>query len=158
LAGNHDQPPCLYYHRVIDTGYNGKPFKEIQLVFSKEEPKNPCIAEIMERHRDKTIIPPLGTVRGDTCMLLKAKNLAVTMSSMSTTLKMLNTKLKRLFYVNALQEKKGLHFEMFDFEHNEVCEAFPRAVGYDVLPFNFSKASDYFSHFPPHLLKTLTCP
>lgn len=71
LKGYHDQPPCLYYHRVIETGLGGRPFREVQLVFSKEEPQNPCIADIRSRHQDKLVLSPTNTVVGDTCLLLK---------------------------------------------------------------------------------------
>merc|ERR1712037_121142 len=35
LTGNHPQPPCLYFHRVIETGNGGRPFTRLQLLYHK---------------------------------------------------------------------------------------------------------------------------
>jgi len=60
---------------------------------------------------------------------MKASNLALSMSSFATSLKMLNTNLKRLFYFLP-QTCKGsgmcsFIYELFDLDLNETCEAFP---------------------------------
>jgi len=157
--GYHDQPPCLYYHQVINTGYDGGPFSEIQLVHSKEEPKNPCINDIMSRHRDKRILQPTNSVRGDTCLLLKAKSLAVTQSSFSTAMKMVSSKLRRLFFANMLLEDEGRTFDNFDLNTTEVCKAFPHTVGFKVLPLEPRPAASdsYFLRFPAASLVRTAC-
>lgn len=91
---------------------------------------------------------------------LQAKNLAVTTSSLATTLKMMNSKISRLFFVNTLVEDSGLHFVNFDLNTSEVCDAFPKAVGYKVMQLKPRPASpdEYFLRFPADALVESRCP
>lgn len=140
-TGCHAQPPCSYFTTVLNEGNGGRAFHTAK-IFTNGQQKNPCVHEIKKRHADKTIIiSEGGTEARDYCSLLVASNLAVTVSGFSTTAKMMNTKINRLFYPGfdeAKLHKLGcagyrakLHDVSYDFNGKEVCEAFPVAVRYD---------------------------
>merc|ERR1712066_483645 len=109
------------------------PYRSVNLIASREEPRNLCIDHILSKHRDKTIqFSTNRTVSQDFCALTQASNLAVTISSFSTTAKMMNTVLVRLFYVPLTRKvrtfsckgkAKRLHVEGYDLKEDEMCTA-----------------------------------
>lgn len=140
-TGCHAQPPCSYFTAVLNEGNGGRAFHTAKVI-ANGDPRNPCIDEIKKSNADKTIlISEGGSEAHDYCSLLVASNLAVTVSSFSTTAKMLNTKINRLFYPDLNEAKLNevgcgggnakLHEMGFDFNGKEVCKAFPAAVRYD---------------------------
>eukprot|EP00747_Dinoflagellata_sp_TGD_P102714 gnl/TRDRNA2_/TRDRNA2_168746_c0_seq4.p1 gnl/TRDRNA2_/TRDRNA2_168746_c0~~gnl/TRDRNA2_/TRDRNA2_168746_c0_seq4.p1 ORF type:complete len:225 (+),score=24.49 gnl/TRDRNA2_/TRDRNA2_168746_c0_seq4:371-1045(+) len=133
----HAQAPCEYLDKVINTGNNGSSFHSIRLISSNQLPQNPCLRHVKSEHADKHVVASRGTKAHDYCALIKAKNLALSVSSFSTTAKMLNTGLSRLFYfdsisydANICRGKKNLNRHMmgYDFDSLEVCAAFPMAI------------------------------
>eukprot|EP00746_Dinoflagellata_sp_MGD_P092091 gnl/MRDRNA2_/MRDRNA2_36457_c0_seq1.p1 gnl/MRDRNA2_/MRDRNA2_36457_c0~~gnl/MRDRNA2_/MRDRNA2_36457_c0_seq1.p1 ORF type:complete len:982 (+),score=123.89 gnl/MRDRNA2_/MRDRNA2_36457_c0_seq1:139-2946(+) len=146
------QPPCAFFHTVIDTGFNGGPFKELQLVYDSEaKEKNLCVEDIIRKHKDKTIHFPAGPIHFDACRVVKAKNLALAPSSLSTTLVHFAKDVKRLFHAKLepppchrnyedhfwstghQKDTEWVHGELapwnFDFtELGEVCQRFPQTT------------------------------
>jgi len=152
MRPEHRQPPCAYFHKVIQTGHNGSPFKRVQLVYSNEEPTSPCIDDILEKHKDKVILRPAPAVPGDVCHILRAKNLATTMSSFATVLKMMNTGLQRLFFANMLspkmmtKEQYEIQMDYYEFRVNELCDVFPEVTSYSVPELYLDEG--FFLRFP----------
>jgi len=150
----HAQPPCAYFHDVILFGNNGVAFKWVLLVHSNQEPLNPCVSELSARHTDKLgSLDQPRTVINDTCMVLQAKNLALTSSSFGITLAMMSHNVARLFVIDVVtavglnsqtsndhsdvSESTMLARKIEDFELNvtQLCSVFPQAIHYS-LPFN----------------------
>jgi hypothetical protein len=152
MRPEHRQPPCAYFHKVIQTGHNGSAFKRVQLVYSNEEPASPCIDDIVEKHKDKVILRPAPAVPGDVCHILRAKNLATTMSSFATVLKMMNMGLQRLFFANMLspkimtKEQYDIQMDYYEFRMNELCDVFPEVTSYSVPELYLNEA--FFLRFP----------
>jgi len=151
VGSSHAQPPCEYFHRVIETGNRGRPFTKVLLVHSHEDRReNVCIADIKARHGNKLLGPDLpSTILHDTCVCLHATNLAVTSSGFGVSLAMINTQLDKLFVVDAVssildQSQPKLHPDAWsvltlprkidDFELNvdQLCAVFPHAMHYRV--------------------------
>mmetsp|Transcript_2061 Transcript_2061/g.2385 ORF Transcript_2061/g.2385 Transcript_2061/m.2385 type:complete len:464 (+) Transcript_2061:179-1570(+) len=151
----HAQPPCHYFHHVIETGNRGLPFEKIMLVHSNQKEKvNWCVKDIQTRHAHKMVEAPKPTsVAHDTCVVLQAKNLALTTSSFGITLAMMNTQIDQLFVVDSVtaiviienahtkqpkevsdtEEFKVLRMiEDFELDPAELCAVFPRAMHYRV--------------------------
>lgn len=161
MRPEHRQPPCAYFHKVIQTGNNGGPFKKIQLVYSNEEPVSPCIDDILSKHKDKVVMKPAPTLAGDVCHILRAKNVATTMSSFATVLKMLNPGLQHLFFVNMLSpkimtpEQYDIQMDYYEFRVKEACEVFPQVTSYTV-PELYQKES-FFLNFPEANMVVESC-
>jgi len=138
-SGCHAQPNCDYFDKVINEGNDGKPFQVVNVYSSTEQPENECINQIKLHHKSTKINFMSQSAAHDYCAMVTAKNLAVTVSSMSTTAKMFNTELNRLFYPGYDEQKfvkvgcnsPKLHSDGFDFDGKEVCDAFPNAIRYD---------------------------
>jgi hypothetical protein len=152
MRPEHRQPPCAYFHKVIQTGYKGGPFKRVQLVYSTEEPASPCIDDILAKHKDKVVLKPATSLAGDVCHILAAKNLATTMSSFATVLKMMNRGLQRLFFVNMLSskimtpEQYDIQMDYYEFKVDELCQVFPEVTSYSVPELYLDEA--FFLKFP----------
>jgi len=150
----HAQPPCAYFHHVIQFGNDGLAFKWVLLVHSNQEPANPCVGDIQTHHASKLIhLEKPSTVVNDTCVVLQAKNLALTSSSFGVTLAMMSLHVKRLFVIDvvtavllnsnsaesssAFSKSVTLARKIEDFELNvaELCSVFPQALHYS-LPTN----------------------
>ena len=152
-TNSHAQPPCNYFHHVIETGNRGLPFEKIMLVHSNQGTVNWCIKDIQTRHAHKIVDAPKPTsVAHDTCVILQAKNLALTSSSFGITLTMMNKRIDQLFLVDSLtainisddrpkqhekasKAKKFLvprKIEDFELDPTELCAVFPRAMHYRV--------------------------
>jgi len=161
MRPEHRQPPCAYFHKVIQTGYKGGPFKKVQLVYSTEEPVSPCIDDILAKHKDKVVLKPASSLAGDVCNVLAAKNLATTMSSFATVLKMMNTGLKRLFFANMLSEKimtpeqYDIQKDYYEFKVDELCQVFPEVTSYSVPELYLNE--DFFLKFPDEKFVVDTC-
>jgi len=161
MRPEHRQPPCAYFHKVIETGYKGGPFKRVQLVYSNEEPASPCIDDILEKHKDKVILRPAPAMPGDVCHILRAKNLATTMSSFATVLKMMNTGLQRLFVANMLsprimtKEQYEIQMDYYEFRVNELCDVFPEVTSYSVPELYLNET--FFLKFPDENIVVDSC-
>jgi len=158
----HQQPPCLYFHKVIEEGNGGKPFSTIQLIYEKEAHKgktNMCIKDIVEKHNaTKRILHTNFKIQSDLCMMLTAKNLAATSSPVSTTVKRMNPNLERYFWSTKIEENQPMA-NLYDLQFPAICEAYPKSIGFrikdEVRPIT---KEDYFLNFPPKYLEELRCP
>jgi hypothetical protein len=161
MRPEHRQPPCAYFHKVIETGYKGGPFKKVQLVYSTEEPASPCIDDILAKHTDKVVLKPASSLAGDVCHILETKNLATTMSSFATVLKMLNPGLQRLFFVNMLSEKimtaeqYDIQMDYYEFKVDQLCDVFPEVTSYQVPDLYLNE--NFFLKFPESNFVVDTC-
>jgi len=161
MRPEHRQPPCAYFHKVIETGYKGGPFKRVQLVYSTEEPASPCIEDILAKHKDKVVLKPATSLAGDVCHILEAKNLATTMSSFATVLKMLNHGLQRLFIVNMLSEKimtkeqYDIQMNYYEFKVDQLCQVYPEVTSYQVPELYLNE--NFFLKFPEQNFVVDTC-
>jgi len=127
----HEQPSCDYFHKVIDEGADGRPFRLANIIASAQRPENPCIKDLLSRKgQTKINVYNNRSVAEDYCALVSASNLAVTTSSFSTTAKMMNSQLNRMFYPVTLSETT-CKTESYDLDAPQVCEAFPMARRFD---------------------------
>jgi hypothetical protein len=138
-SGCHAQPNCDYFDKVINEGNDGGPFQVVNVYSSSQQPENKCINHLKLQHKDKKINLISQFLAHDYCAMVTAKNLAVSVSGMSTTAKMLNTGLNRLFYPGYDEQKFAklgckhpkMHSDAYDFDGKEVCNAFPNAIRYE---------------------------
>ena len=104
IAQSHPQPPCAYFHQIINGGRRGgKPFRKVRLIHSGETPINRCIDDIKQLHPDKIVTDAPSvkqSIARDTCLLLTARNVAVTRSSFGITAMMMSTAVRRVFVVD----------------------------------------------------------
>ena len=160
-AGTHAQPPCAYFLRVIETGNHGGRFSAVHLVHKgakKPSRLSPCLAEIKARAapRTRVIESNATTLEDDVCLILKATNLALTVSSFGVTLAMMSASVKQLFQFHGGLREMGSYVDLGAppatapglpvpvlvahearrrFTHmilnfTELCDAFPRVVYY----------------------------
>lgn len=127
----HEQPSCDYFHKVIDEGLDGHPFRLANIIASAQLPENHCIKELLSRKGQTQInVYNHGSVAEDYCALISASNLAVTTSSFSTTAKMMNSQLDRMFYPVTMTET-ACKTASYDLDASQVCEAFPMSRRFD---------------------------
>jgi hypothetical protein len=152
VGSSHAQPPCDYFHRVIETGNRGQSFDKVLLVHSHQYKMNVCVDDIKRRHASKLVGDDAETtILHDTCVCLQARNLAVTSSGFGVSLAMMNTAVDLLFVVDAVSSILGpdmpkldpdawniftLPRKIDDFELDapQLCAVFPHAVHYFVPP------------------------
>lgn len=113
---HHLQPPCAYFHRIIDGGRRGGlPYLHVRLVHSGAYPRSPCIDIIERLHPGKIIKDDPATDQSlarDTCLLTTARNIATTVSSFGTTAMMMNTVAQRIFVVDTIASPSRLKKEI----------------------------------------------
>lgn len=163
LNGSHRQPPCRYFHEVIEKGNGGAAFPRVLLVHSDEEPTNLCVADITAKHRGK-LVPHQSNIRRDACTILKAKNLALTSSSFGITLAMMNTDVDRLFHVDTLRGNVGFDLYRrkevnFELHHEQRCKVFPNSFTFVMDDDGSVGGSEesYFLNFASDKMHMQTC-
>jgi len=152
VASSHTQPPCEYYHRIIETGNNGHAFKKLIVVHSGQLPGNLCVEFIRNRHLGKVIDSDQSTsIEHDACVILHATNIALTSSAFGISFAMMNAHVDRIFFVDAVTsildpKQPKLHpdawngltlprkIDDFQLDANGLCSTFPRAMLYRVPP------------------------
>ena len=152
VASSHAQPPCDYYHRIIETGNHGHTFNKLILVHSGQLPENLCVESIRSRHQGKLIDSDQPTsIEHDACVFLRAKNIALTSSAFGISFGMMNAHVDKIFFVDAVTsildpKQPRLHpdawnglalprkVDDFQLDANGLCSTFPRAMLYRVPP------------------------
>jgi hypothetical protein len=150
VASSHTQPPCEYFHRIIEIGNRGHAFSRLILVHSGQDPENLCVEAIRSRHSGKLVDLDLPTsIAHDACVILQASNLALTSSAFGVSFAMMNTRVDQLFVIDAVTSildprQPKLHADAwnvftlsrkiddFQLDAKELCAAFPRAMHYRV--------------------------
>jgi len=134
----HRQPPCSYYEHVMKTGFNGGPFRRLHLIHSCCKDCigcNPCVAFLHKMFAEQIVprAPDTLTLEHDMCLILTARNLALTASSFGITLSMMNTRLDRLFSIDTVSTVKQIQkldpvlarkFRDYELDARELCAAF----------------------------------
>eukprot|EP00747_Dinoflagellata_sp_TGD_P109812 gnl/TRDRNA2_/TRDRNA2_170793_c0_seq7.p1 gnl/TRDRNA2_/TRDRNA2_170793_c0~~gnl/TRDRNA2_/TRDRNA2_170793_c0_seq7.p1 ORF type:complete len:406 (+),score=27.52 gnl/TRDRNA2_/TRDRNA2_170793_c0_seq7:47-1219(+) len=163
-CSEHAQPPCRYFEMVIEHGNNGGPFAHIDLVHGGNggRKQNRCVDHIKSKYKDKIMNHQGSDLSGsealkvDACKILKAKNLALTMSSFASTLANMNNQISRYFYVDIPDEslKKSLggvsprRIRDMNLNFTEVCQVWPNAQRYSIDSSNDLDTATYFLDFP----------
>ena len=168
-TGGHKQPACLYYETVINTGYHGGQFRQVDLVHAqsdKNKRQNPCLADLQQKY-EKIILPRSnqGGMVYDACRILKAKNLAFTSSSFGITLAMMNTGIHWLFTVNTYDQTMPRSFDaefyrrvnLFEMDVGQLCEVFGNVTGFHMVGGRQVDQATYFLAYPHSLLKHSSC-
>lgn len=93
------QPPCAVYHKIISEGVGGKRFQHVRVV-TEEDRRNPCIQQIVDRHRDKNIKVQSNERSVDASAIVSARHLVASHTYFTSMLMLLNSELETLVTVN----------------------------------------------------------
>lgn len=170
-TGTHAQPPCLYYHEVINRGKHGGPFSTIRLVYQAGLPKhrtNACLADITSKHENKVEKKHTRSLMVDACTILKAESVALPPSSFSITLAMMSTTVKQVFifdntrhmHLSPAAVRNRAHF--WELNVSQLCATFRNVAAFslDMDIRNVTSMHDkiaYFVSFPKKSLTNDTC-